>query len=888
MSKGGAKIPKIANWLLHCFLPREDYLYLSGDFDELYHYIYHSKGCFKARIWIWVQLIKSIPGFVSGTIYWRVTMLKNYLKIAFRNMLRHKGYSFINIAGLAIGIACCILIMLYVEDELSYDKYHEKYDRVYRLERMGIFQNQPYHSPITAPPMGPALKNDFPEIQYAVRIWPRQHMVRNWKNDFFEEKIFFADENIFKVFTFPLIKGSPEAALKEPNSIVLTERMSKKYFNSTESIGRILTIKWEEETLDFVVSGILKDLPNNSHFKSEFFASYSTLNKILGSQLNNWLSNTVYTYLLFPENHQHQQDKLESKIPLFIDKHMGKMIRGFLGPDVDINTIMRFAFRPISEIRLYSHLAFEIEPNGDINTVYIFSAIALLILLIACINFMNLSTARSANRAKEVGLRKTVGANRTLLIKQFIGESTFLTLIAGIISLLLVECVLPVYNAFTLKELSNNFLTNPLSFFSFIAVILFVGFVSGCYPAFFLSSFQPVKVLRGAVKTGTENRSYFLRKGLVVLQFTISIVLIIGTTVIMNQLKFLKNKNLGFKKEQIVVIPARDSSLLNKYDSIKSELIKNTSVLKVATSSNIPGNRHFHDKGFLREDVNKDRIKDITFINIDTDFIPLMGIELSAGRNFSKDFASDEKQGLILNESAVKEFDWERPEMAIGKGILIPQTPEKFIKRRVVGVVKDFHFKSLHQKIEPLVLYMDPGNINFISVKLKTNEISSILNFLEKKFKVFSPAHTFENYFLDTNFDKLYRSEERIQTIFKFFTILAILISCLGLFGLVSFTTEQRTKEVGIRKVLGATLSNLTLNLSKEFITWVLFANVIAWPVAYIVMNKWLQHFAYRTSIGIGTFIHSGFIVLVIAVVTVIYRSIKAANANPVDVLKNE
>jgi putative ABC transport system permease protein len=813
-------------------------------------------------------------------------MLKNYLKIAFRNILRHKGFSFINITGLAAGIACCMLIMLYVQDELSYDRYHEKIDRLYRLERTGVLQDQVYHVPVTAHPTGPAFENDLPEILQAVRLWPTQLTVKNWNNHYFEEKIFFTDAAIFNTFTFPLLKGSPGSALKEPNSIVLTERMSKKYFNDIDSIGKTLSIKWGENTIDFKVTGIMKQIPGNSHFKTDFFASYTTLNKLIGSQLNQWLSNSVYTYLLLANNVS--PGELEKKFPLLVEKYMGKSVRKFLGAEVDISSLMKFVLRPVSEIHLYSHLQWEIEPNGNINTVYIFSVIAFLVLLIACINFMNLSTARSANRAKEVGLRKTVGANKRLLVKQFIGESLFLAFIAGIIAVLLVQSLLPMYNAITLKEMSNKYLTDPLSIVLFIAVILFVGLVSGSYPAFYLSSFQPVKVMRVTPGKGTDNRSQLLRKGLVVLQFTISIVLIIGTIVVMNQLKFLKNKNLGFKKEQVLVIPAKDNSLLNKYDSIKFELLKNTKILTVTTSSRIPGNRNFPDRVFLREGMNSDQVKDIIFFHIDTDFIPLLEIELSAGRNYSKDFTTDKTEGLILNESAVKKFGWETPEMAIGKGILIPDSPGKYKKTKIVGVVKDFHFKSLHQKIEPLILFLDPNQVNFVTVKIAVEDIPSTVAYLEKKFKAFSPGFDFDYFFLDNNFDQLYRSEERIQTIFNFFTFLAILISCLGLFGLASYTAERRTKEMGIRKVLGATVPNIIAQLSKSFIIWVAIANLIAWPAAFIAMNKWLQNFAYRTDIGIGIFILSGIIALVIALLTVSYQCIKTALANPIHALKYE
>lgn len=813
-------------------------------------------------------------------------MIKNYLQIAFRNMLRHKGYSFINIAGLAAGIACCILIMLYVRDELSYDRFNEKIDRIYRLERKGVIQGQEFHVAVTAHPTGPAFKNELPEILETVRIWPQTLGLKTLDNHYFDERILFTDPSIFTVFTLPLLHGSPENALKEPQSMVLTEEMCKKYFNTENAMGKVLSLQWDKETtLDFKVTGIMKKIPRNSHFKTDFFVSYATLEKRIPDQLKTWLNNSNYTYILLSKNQS--VPLLTQKFPALIEKYMGKDIRLFLGPDVDINRLFQFIIRPVSEIHLYSNIEFELEPNGSITTVYIFSAIAFLVLLIACINFMNLSTARSALRAKEVGLRKTVGANRRSLITQFIGESVLLAFIAGIIALFLVQLLLPIYNVVTMKAMSNTYLTDPIFILFFIAIIFFVGLVAGSYPAFYLTSFQPVKVLKGKFTTGNEVRSQFLRKGLVVLQFSISIALIICTTIVMNQLHYVKNKNLGFKKEQVVVIPAKDTSLGMRGDAVKTELLKNPGILRVAFASQIPGSRSNSDRAFLREGMDKSQSQDICYFYIDSDFIPALEIPTAAGRNFSKDFSTD-KEGIILNEAAVKKFGWESSDLAVGQGILIPEDGLKYTKFKVVGVVKDFHYKSLHQSIDPLCLFLDPTDVVFVLVKIKTGDIPATLGYLEDKFKEFSPGYTPEYYFLDENFDKLYRSEERVESIFKFFTLLAIMISCLGLFGLITFTAVRRRKEVGIRKVLGAPVSNIVLHLSKEFVILALIANLIAWPVAYIAMGKWLQSFAYRTHISISVFILSALIALVIALLTVCYQSVKAALANPVHSLKYE
>ncbi|MFC2155172.1 ABC transporter permease [Acidobacteriota bacterium] len=888
MKKKNIKIPTLTGWILGRVLPAEDRVNLSGDFTELYDHVGHSEGACYARFWLWAQIFKSLPGFMSGEIYWRLTMFKNYLKIFFRNIIRYKGYSFINLAGLAIGIACCVLIMLYVKDEISYDRFHEKHDRIFRVERKGTFKGQDYHVPVTAHPTGPAFETDFAQVLHAVRLYPRQVVIKNWKNHRFEEQVFFADHALFETFTFPLLKGTAATALKEPNSVVLTEKMSEKYFGSRDTLGQTLTIHWANRSQDLKVTGIMKKIPHNSHFNSDFFVSYTTLPAFIGDQLQNWFNNSVYTYILLQQ--QSDAKELQAQLPAFIEKHLGKMARKFFSKDMDLSNILQMQLRPVTDIHLYAKLGWEIDPQGNISSIYVFSAIAFFILLIACINFMNLSTARSAGRAKEVGLRKTVGANRGLLIKQFIGESVCLTILAGILALLLVELLLPAYNHFTGKELANTIFSQPLSMLAFLGLLLVVGFISGSYPAFFLSSFQPVIVLKGSTASKADRRSLILRKALVVFQFAISIFLIIGTLIVMNQMNYVKNRNLGFQKEQVLVLRTRDQALASRNDAFKAELLKNSNILHVAASSNIPGARDFSDQGIIREGKSNDDFVVTYNFDIDEDFIPLLGIELAAGRNFSKNFATDREDGYIINETAVKAFGWDSPDEAVGKRLMRPTRIDsgQFHKGTIVGVVKDFHFKSLHQKIEPLLFFMNSNSLNYINIKLKTADISNTMAHIREKWSEFSPAYTFEFFFFDQHFDRLYRSEERMHTLFKLFTLLAIFISCLGLFGLASFTTEQRTKEVGIRKVLGASVINVILHLSKEFIFWVALANLIAWPAAYFFMNKWLQNFAYRTGLGIEVFLLSGLLGLTIALLTVGYQSVKAALANPIKALKYE
>jgi len=815
-------------------------------------------------------------------------MLKNYLKIAFRNITRQKTYSLINILGLAIGMASAILIMLFVNDELSYDNYHENGERIYRLERKGNFQGKDYHVAVTAHPMGPTLKEDFAEIEKSVRIWPMGRMVKNRLNNFAEERIFFADQDVFQVFTFPMVNGDEISALVNPNSIVISQKMSDKYFGSENPLDKILTLQWNNETVDFKVTGVMEDIPQNSHFHADFFASYSSLDQLMGKEnLSIWLSNSIYTYLLLKENTNTAE--LSLRFPAFIEKYMGSDVRKFIGADADIAKLMQFHIRPVDEIYLYGRLPFDIEPGSDINRVYIFSAIAILIMIIAGINFMNLSTARSARRAKEVGMRKVAGANRSLLIRQFLGESLLLSLISLFIAIVLVETALPAFNSFTHKALSIHYFSNPTYPISFLVLVLFVGLFSGSYPAFFLSKFKPAVVLKSAQSTTAGTGSPTLRKTLVVIQFAISITLIIGTSVVMKQLNYMHNKKLGFNKEQVLVIPSQDRSIFEKFDLVKADFKKDPAVINVGGSTKIPGDRNYSDTVYKVEGANDDETVLLRHFAVEEEFIPTLGMDMAAGRNFSKEFTTDKTDGFIINEAGVKKFGWNSAEEAIGKSIGSPASlaPIVYEYRKIIGVVKDFHFKSLHNEIEPLLMYMRP-NLYYVSIKIKPDNIGQTVKSIEKRWKAFSPNIPFEYFFLDDNFNKLYFAEQRTQIIFSSFAFLAIFIASLGLFGMASFTTEQRTKEIGVRKVMGASVTNIVILLSKELTKWVLIANIVAYPIGYWAMKQWLQNFNYHIDLGIGLFFGATIIALLIATLTVSFQAIKAATSNPVNALKYE
>jgi putative ABC transport system permease protein len=807
-------------------------------------------------------------------------MFKNYVKITLRNFWKHKGFSFINIFGLAVGIACCLMIVLYVLDEISYDRYHKKADQIYRVGIDGFINNMAFHGVITCAPMAQTLVREFPEVTAATRLRNFGYPVFRYEDKVFsEERVFWVDQAFFDVFTTSFIRGDPKTALTEPNTIVLTQSMALKYFGREDPLGKSLNA---DHRRDYLITGVVEDVPHNSHFHYDFLASLTTYED---SRSPIWISNNYYTYVLL------RKDALpkafEAKLEELVKKYVGPQIQVAAG--ITLEQLFEsggkwgYFIQPLTDIHLRSHLEFEIEPNGDIAYVYIFSIIAIGILFVAGINFVNLATARSVNRAREVAIRKTVGSRRTQLIRQFLAETTMMSFIAVLIALIAVQTLLPAFNTITGKDLAVPYLQNAYTIPSLLGVVLLVGVLAGLYPAFFLASFDPANVLKSETMGRTRKSS--LRNVLVVFQFTVSIVLIVGTFIVNRQLKYIQNKNLGFNKDQIIVVKKTDD-IGNQIQAFRQELVKNTKVIDATNTGRLIGET-FGNSAFKLAGTTGEETHLLWTYYTDPYFTDTYQIEMAAGRYFEEGRQADQ-QAVVLNETALQKLGLTDP---IGKQIVaLGPTPEQSRTFSIVGVMKDFHFESLHFQIRPLIVFPWPPNDRgrYVSVRVHSEGMRETLAFLKNTWHKFAGNQAFEYEFFDDHFAKIYLSEERTGQIFFAFSLLAIIIASLGLFGLAAFVAEQRTKEVGIRKVLGATETGIIFLLSQQFTKWVLLSNLLAWPVAYYFMHKWMQTFAYQAGISIWSFLLAATVVLVIALLTVSYQTIKAARSNPIELLRYE
>jgi putative ABC transport system permease protein len=841
-----------------------------GDFEEYFRWLAARKGLSIARLWYGMQILPILKSFILNSAYWGRIMFKNYLKTALRNLRKQKGYSLLNISGLALGMACCLLIVFYIQHELGCDRFHENSDRIFRVTMKGMLNGEPINAAVSPIPLASSLLAKYPEVAGAARIRKRDAMSVGFADkEFTESGIIYADPAVFEVFTFPLTQGDSKTALERPFTVVLTEHAARKYFGTEDPIGK--SLKFNSQS-DYTVTGVLKDIPQNSHLKFDLVCSLETFFNLSPELRENWFSAIGgYTYIRL--NRSEEQKPLEKKLPALLEEKMGMMAKV-------IRAKIEFRLQPLTDIHLRSKLQREFGGNGDILYVYVFSAIALVILAIACINFMNLATARSARRAREIGMRKVVGAGRRDIFWQFLGESMSTSLLALIVALVFVKLALPLFKSISGIELSIG--VGQLSWLipAFFGLVLFVGFAAGSYPAIYLSALRPVKALKGGSESGT--RSAHFRRLLVIGQFVLSIAMIIKTQIIADQIRYMKNKDLGFRKDQVLGIRSSDRKIFQTPDLAKSRLKEIPGVIEVSAASRVPGQTPSTNavlpEGFWNVSIYR-------FIRADGDYIRTMGMEIVKGRDFSKDMLSDSKNSILLNETAVRKIGWDDP---IGKTIKISTGVNIYKSKTVVGVVKDFNFSSFRDEIEPLLIDNELSGEGTLAVKIKADDISRLIGELKKAWTTISPGNPFDYFFVDELFDAQFRSEERLNKIFSSFSFLAIAIACLGLFGLASFLAEKKKKEIGIRKVLGASIGQVVGLLSREFLILVGLATLVAWPIAYFAMNAWLRGFAFRTNLSPGTFIGSGMAVLVIAFLTVSYQAVRAASANPVDSLKYE
>lgn len=806
-------------------------------------------------------------------------MFSNYFKIAVRSLLRNKAFTAINIFGLAAGIATCLVIVLFIQDELSYDRFNEKADQIVRVTFHGKMKGQTINESTVMPPVAKAMITEFPEVKEATRLRRTGSPIMSYGDISFKEDAFaYVDSNFFQVFSLPLIKGDAKTALLQPNNIIITTTVAKKYFGDADPIGKTLAVK-SSNTL-FKVSGVINPVPENAHFSFDFFASMAGFERALSSS---WMESEYYTYLVLPVGYDYK--KLESKLPQLVDKYMSEQMQQAFGMSLqqfrNTGNDIGFSLQRLTDIHLHSNFAFDLKPAGDIRYLYLFSAIGIFMLLIACINFMNLSTAGASKRAKEVGIRKVMGSLKPQLIKQFLVESVLISSLALLVSLVLVYLFLPFFNTLSGKQLGFQ-LSELIWLLPTLAGIgLITGLLAGSYPAFYLSSFRPVAVLKG--KFANSQKNSFFRNGLVVFQFFISISLIVGTTIVYNQLEFIQNKKLGYDKNQVVILP--EAWLLgDKQELFKQKLLQDSRVQSVSSSGYIPAGDSYNNNFFVSPGgVSDEMVKTLRY-DIDYDYLTTLGMEMVSGRNFSRSYGTD-SSAVILNETAAKTFGWESN--ALGKVLTNRENDGSIKTLNVIGVVKDFHFKSLHERITPLVMVLGQSASTMI-IKTKTADVSGLIASMSKEWKDLKAEAPLSYSFLDDRFNNTYKAEQKTAQLLGVFAILTILVACLGLFGLSTFTAEQRIKEIGIRKVLGATESGIVALLTKDFMKLVAIAFLIAVPFAGWMMSKWLEDFAYRIQISIWVFVWAAGVAILITLVTVSFKAIKAALANPVKSLRAE
>lgn len=808
-------------------------------------------------------------------------MLKNFLISAFRNLTRNKFYTFLNILGLSVGLAAFIFILLFVRDELTYDKHNLKHERIYRIESNFNISNRHDLFAIVPVPMGPAFKLEFPEVENYVRLTDVGNTpFRYGDREYYEEDFYFADSSVFDVFTIPFLTGSPEKALTEPFTMVVTESTAKKYFGDVNPVGEMVI---SGSGRSYKVTGVIQDQPANSHLKYDALLSVVTLQELSGAGNFNSMEPMafwnigVYTYLLLHENSS--MATISEKFPDFYDKYMRPI-------GDQINGGFELMYTPLARTHFAQGFSAEL-PTGNMAYVYIFSAVAFFILLLATINYMNMATARSANRAREVGMRKVVGAYRRQLITQFLSESVLMAFIALVIALVIVFICLPDFNQLAGKSVQFNWFSQPIVILAILLITLLVGILSGSYPSFYLSSFVPMTVLKGSVSKAGK-KSGLLRRALVVIQFFIAIVMIIGTIVVSSQLRFLRDTDLGFEKNNLMVMEMQDTTFRNKAETFKNELLQNPGILAASNCTGVPGEINWIQ---VMRVEREDEMKEMALIlaQVDFDYIRTMGMEIVAGRNFDINMGTDKEEAVIINETGVKTLGWE--DDPIGKKIQYGIDLEGNVSRplKVIGVVKDFHFRSLHNKIEPVIFFISAAPRYYLAMRLKEGMEKETVSFIEDKWNAFGAGRPFDYRYVTQIMEEQYSGEQKIGVIFNLATLITIFIALLGLLGLSSFVTEQRTKEIGIRKILGATVPNILQLLYKEFILLILIAFVIAVPVAWWRLDIWLSDsFIYHTQLKWAYFLLAGVISFLVGMATISFYIIRVAGSNPVDAIKYE
>ena len=800
-------------------------------------------------------------------------MIKNYFIIAWRNLWKNKVFSAINILGLSIGLACCILMFLFIQHELSYDKFNVHASNIYRITSESESTNGKTNLAVTPAPWAPLMKKDFPEIRNYVRVFKSEKSVIGQPNQqkFYENDLLFADSTFFDVFSFGLLRGNSKQVLEKPNSIVLTRKSAEKYFGNDDPIGKTLEVNSMMGMFNVQVTGIADEIPSTSHFEFNALISSQTL----GDFSSFWAFHIFQTYVLLNNNVSAQA--LETKFKDFVNKYIANNPRADGKPDIHL--------QPLNSIHLHSQMIGELSANGDIKYVYIFTGIALFILLIACFNFTNLSTARSLTRAKEVGLRKVIGAEKQQLIRQFLSETILFALIALALAVIIAILILPVFNQLSDRQLSFNLKTNPLLIILFVLLVLFVGILAGIYPAIILSSFKPVEILKGKFQKAATGISF--RKVLVTLQFIISIALIASTIIVTKQLQFLKNKRLGFDKENVVIVTLPKDLDSAKLQTFKNSILNSNGISKASTASSVPGvNIPVNQVNDGNSDLSKALSMQMLFTDID--FTRTMNMKMLAGRDFSNEYPTDKTEGFILNEEAIKKFGWQGPKEAIGKKFQWVR-PDAILKSgKVIGVVQNFNITPLKSAIQPLVIHYSSRRLQYMYVRINQRNANHAIDLIGKSFKEVYPKQSFEYNYLDETLNNMYATERRTSQIFSYFSFLAILIACMGILGLSLYSIQQRIKEIGIRKVLGASVIQITSELLKIFLKPILIAAIIAFPIAWYAMDKWLQDFAYRINISWWIFFAAGLLAILIALATISFQAIRAAIANPVKSLRTE